>query len=88
MLLMLPNGRAVRSFGPGLRGRGFATGEPAVAKAEEGLFHDEMEEPAAEQGDGDADPESGVAVVADAAGTEEFVGEVDELFVGQVDRIG
>ena len=66
----------------------FPTGEPAVAEAEEGFFDDEVEEPAAEERDGGADPEAGVAVVIDAAGLEEFVGEVDELFVGQIDRIG
>ncbi len=73
-----------------LKGRGFSvlsTREPAVAEAEEGFFDDEVEEPAAEQRYGRADPEAGIAVVVDAAGLEEFVGEVDELFVGEIDRI-
>ena len=66
----------------------FAAGEPTVAEAEEGFFHDEVEEPAAEQGDADTDPETHIAVVGDAAGAKKFVGEVDELFMGEVDGVG
>jgi hypothetical protein len=62
--------------------------QPAVAKTEEGFLYDQVEEPAAEKGDGRTDPEGGIAVVGDAAGAEEFVGKMDELFMGEIDRIG
>ena len=63
-------------------------GEPFVAEAEEGFFDDQVEEPAAEQGDCGADPEGQITVVADVVVVQGFVGEVDELFVGEVDGIG
>lgn len=71
-----------------VRGAGGPAGEPAVAQAEEGSFDGEVEEPAAQQCDGNADPEARVGVVADAAGVQEFVCEMDELFVREVDRVG
>jgi len=51
-----------RYHGSGLRGggwkwRGFFAGEPVVADAEEGFFDEQVEDPAAGQGDGGADPE-------------------------------
>jgi hypothetical protein len=38
-------------------GKSVFAGEPFVAEAEEGFFDEQLEEPAAEQGDCGADPE-------------------------------
>jgi len=47
-----------------------------------------VEEPAAEETDGHADPEGGVGVVVDAEGFQGFVGEVDQLFMCEIDGVG
>lgn len=75
-----------------MRGRdwkwwGFFAGEPFVAEAEKRFFDEQVEEPAAEQGDRCADPKGKPGIVFDIELMEGLVGEVDELLVGKVDRI-
>jgi hypothetical protein len=60
----------------------------AVAEAEEGSFHDDMEEPSAQKGGGEADPEGGVGVFPYAKAVQGLMSEVNDLFMREIDRIG
>src|SRR5258708_2430695 len=64
------------------------TGEEAVAEAEEGSFHGDMEESCPKQGNPYANPERGIAIVIDTKRLQGLMSKVDQLFMREIERIG